>query len=66
MNKNNNSDNITIPGMELDNKYSNKKPIVPENPTKNKKDVDKTKKDLDKLKNFIIKKYPYIKSISIY
>ena len=65
MNKNNNSDNITIPGMELDNKYSNKKPIVPENPAKNKKDVDKTKKELDKLKTFIVKKYPYIKSISI-
>lgn len=54
-----------IPGMELDRKYSNEKPVVPETTDKVKKDMEKTKKDLEKLKNFIIKKYPFTQAISI-
>jgi len=59
-----NSEN-EIPEMKLDNKYSEKKPLMPENSDKAVKEMEKTKKDLEKLKNFIIKKYSYIKSISI-
>ena len=35
------------------------------NPEQAKKEIEKTKKELEKLKNFIIKKFPYIKAISI-
>ena len=55
--------NQNIPGMNL-NKYS-KKPEVPESPSKMQKEMDKTKKDLEKLKSFIVKKYPFIQSISV-
>ncbi len=54
-----------IPEMELDNKYSNKKGIMPETPDKMKKELDKTKKEIDKLKTFILKKYPFTQAISI-
>ena len=54
-----------IPEMDIDKKYSDKKPIIPENSTKVQKDMEKTKKELEKLKSFIIKKYPYTQSISI-
>jgi len=54
-----------IPEMNLDMKYSNKKNIIPENTEKIQKEMDKTKKEIDKLKNFIIKKYAFVKSISI-
>ena len=53
-----------IPGMELGKKYSNN-PIIPENPEQVKKEMEKTKKELEKLKAFIIKKYPFTKSISV-
>ena len=55
------SDN-DIPEMNLNN-YSDKKPVVPETPEPKK--MDKTKKELEKIKNFIVKKYNYVKSISI-
>ena len=46
-----------IPEMNLDNKYSNKKPIVPENTEKVQKEMEKTKKELEKLKSFIVSNY---------
>jgi len=54
-----------IPGMNLDRKYSEKKSVIPEDIEKAKKEVEKTKKELEKLKSFIIKKYPFVQSISI-
>ncbi len=54
-----------IPEMELDNKYSNKKDIIPESNEKMKKEFDKTKKELEKLKSSILKKYPFTQVISI-
>ncbi|GBE20110.1 nucleotidyltransferase domain protein [archaeon BMS3Abin17] len=54
-----------IPEMELNNKYSDKKPVVPENQEKVKKDMEKTKKELEKLKGFIVKKFPYTMAIGI-
>ena len=57
--------NQDIPEMNLDNKYSDKKPIVSENPEKIQKEMEKTKKELDKLKGFIVKKYPFTQSISV-
>jgi len=62
MEKNNISQEI--PGMELDNKYQ-KNPIMPENPEEAKKEMEKTKKELEKLKTFLIKKFPYIVSLSV-
>ena len=56
--------NTNIPGMNLNNDYTGKPPI-PKTPEKEKKEIDKVKKDLEKLKNLILKKYNYIKSISI-
>jgi len=58
-------DNHEIPEMNLDKKYSNKKPIIPENSDKMQKDMKKTKKELEKLKSFIIKKYSYTQAISV-
>ena len=54
-----------IPGMNLPDKYSTKKPIMPENTEKLQKEMEKTKKELDKLKNWIIKKYKFTQCISI-
>ena len=54
-----------IPEMNLDNKYSARKDLIPETPDKMKKDFDKTKKELDRLKNAILKKYPFTQVISI-
>ncbi len=54
-----------IPEMNLDNKYSNRKDIVPETTDKMKKELDKTKKELEKLKSFLLKKYPFTQMISI-
>ena len=54
-----------IPEMNLDNKYSNRKDIIPETSDKMKKELDKTKKELEKLKTFILKKYPFTQMLSI-
>src|SRR3989344_7857764 len=54
-----------IPEMSLDNKYSERKPIIPESPDKAKKELEKTKKELEKLKSFILKKYPFTQALSI-
>lgn len=58
-----NSDDI--PEMNLDNKYSEKKDLIPETPDKMKKEVDKAKKELEKIKNFILKKCPTTQMIGI-
>ena len=65
MKKDNEKDEQTIPEMELNNKYSSKKPVVPETSEKIKKEMEKTKKELEKLKGFILKKFPYTRAISI-
>lgn len=64
-NEDKNREEQDIPEMNLDNKYSNRKDIIPETPDKMKKELDKTKKELEKLKAFILKKYPYTQMLSI-
>ncbi len=59
------SDEKSIPEMEVDNKYSTKKPIIPENSEKQIKEIEKSKKDLEKLKNFIVKKYSFMQALSL-
>ena len=56
--------NQDIPEMNLDRKYSKKIPNA-ESPEKIKKNVEKTKKELEKLKSFIVKKYPFVQSLSV-
>ena len=53
-----------IPGMEL-NKYSEKKPILPENSEKIQKELEKSRKELEKFKAFVVKKYPFTEAIGI-
>jgi len=69
MNTNNsNTQNQEIPEMNLNGaggKYSDKKPIIPENPEKVQKEMEKTKKEIEKLKSFIVKKYSYVQAIGI-
>jgi hypothetical protein len=50
---------------QLDKKYSEKNLALPENTDKVQKEMEKTKKELEKLKASIIKKYPFMQSISI-
>ncbi len=57
--------NTEIPEMEINDKYSNRKPVIPESSEKIQKEMEKTKKEVEKLKNFITKKYPFTQSISI-
>jgi uncharacterized protein (UPF0332 family)/predicted nucleotidyltransferase len=52
-----------IPEMNIEDKYSEKKPT--NDPAKIQKELDKTKKKLEKLKTFIVKKYSFIQSLSI-
>ena len=54
-----------IPEMNLEKKYSKKKSVMPENPEKAQKEMGKTKKELEKIKSFIVKKFSYVKSISV-
>ncbi len=54
-----------IPGMDLNKKYSTEKPVIPEQDAKAQKEMDKTKKEMDKLKSWIVKKFPFTKSLSI-
>lgn len=63
--KNNTNEEQDIPEMNLDNKYSARKNIIPETPEKAKKELEKTKKEIEKLKNFILKKYPFTQVISV-
>src|SRR3989344_984775 len=58
------SQNQEIPGMQLE-KYSTKKPLIPEGTEKIHEEMNKTKKELEKLKGYIVKKYPFTKKISI-
>lgn len=58
-----NDQNVSIPGMELNNNY--KKPNLNTNPEEEKKRFEKTKKEIDKIKNFSLKKYKFIKAIGI-
>ena len=66
-NKQNNQDNRNneIPEMNLDNKYSDKKQILPADMEKVQKEMEKTKKDLDKFKSYTLKKYPFVQAIGI-
>jgi predicted nucleotidyltransferase/uncharacterized protein (UPF0332 family) len=57
--------NTSIPEMNIDNKYSEEKPKIPENSSKAQKEMEKTKKEVEKLKTFIIKKYPYVQALGI-
>lgn len=54
-----------IPEMNLNDKYSDKKPIIPENTEKIQKELDAKKKELEKLKNFIVKKYSFVQAIGV-
>ncbi|MGD9275918.1 MAG: nucleotidyltransferase domain-containing protein [Candidatus Pacearchaeota archaeon] len=65
MTKNNPEQDNDIPEMNLDRKYDEKSKIINENPEEMQKEMDKTKKELEKLKNFIVKKYPFTKSLSV-
>ena len=58
-------DTQEIPGMNLDNNYSAKKPLLPEGTEKLQKEMEKTKKEFDKIKALVVKKYPFIQAISI-
>jgi predicted nucleotidyltransferase/uncharacterized protein (UPF0332 family) len=64
-NKKENQGMQEIPGMNLDNNYSAKKPLLPEGTEKLQKEMEKTKKEFDKIKALIVKKYPFIQAISI-
>lgn len=61
----NNSKDIEIPGMTVDNKYSTKSPVIPETSDKMQKELEKTKKEVDKLKKWVVKKYPFTQALSI-
>jgi len=65
LDKENNSSNQEIPGMNLDMKYRENKNIMPEGSEQMQKEVDKTKKELTKLKSAIVKKYPFTQSLGI-
>ncbi len=55
----------SIPEMNLEKKYSGKQSVMPENPKKAQKEMEKTKKELEKIKSFIVKKYSYVQAISV-
>ncbi|MEN7982058.1 MAG: nucleotidyltransferase domain-containing protein [Nanoarchaeota archaeon] len=57
--------NNSIPEMNIENKYSEDKPKIPENSTQAQKEMEKTKKEVEKLKNFIVKKYPFVQALGI-
>jgi len=58
-------ENQEIPGMDLDLKYSSKKPLLPEGTEKLQKEMEKTKKEFDRIKAAIIKKYPFVQAIGV-
>jgi predicted nucleotidyltransferase/uncharacterized protein (UPF0332 family) len=53
-----------IPGMELNNKYSQPLPIT-KNQEDAQKEIEKTKKELEKLKSWILKKFPFTEAIGV-
>ncbi len=57
--------NNDIPEMNLDNKYSDKKQILPADNEKVQKEMEKTKKELEKFKSYTVKKYPFVQAIGI-
>jgi len=59
------SDEKSIPEMEIGDKYSSKKPVIPKNSEKEVKEMEKAKKELEKLKNFIVKKYSFTQALSL-
>ncbi|MCW8966447.1 MAG: nucleotidyltransferase domain-containing protein, partial [Candidatus Pacearchaeota archaeon] len=61
----NNNSNNSIPEMNIDNKYDEKKQNITQNSTQAQKEMEKTKKEVEKLKNFIIKKYPFTQALGI-
>lgn len=63
--KHENQEAQEIPGMNLDFKYSAKKPILPEGTEKLQKEMEKTKKEFDKIKALVVKKYPFVQAIGI-
>jgi uncharacterized protein (UPF0332 family)/predicted nucleotidyltransferase len=65
--KQNNAPNneASIPEMNLDRHYTEKKSVVPEQTSESQKEMEKTKKELEKLKGFIIKKYPFVQAVSL-
>ena len=56
-------DNREIPGLSIDNKYSQEKPLTPIGEQDEK--LKKVKKEIEKIKSFIIKKYPFTESLGI-
>ena len=57
--------NQEIPGMDLNLKYSAKKPILPEGTEKLQREMEKTKKEFDRIKAVIVKKYPFVQAIGL-
>lgn len=60
-----NNKNTSIPEMNIDNKYNEAKPGLPDNSSKAQKEMEKTKKEVEKLKNFIVKKFSFVQAIGI-
>lgn len=60
-----NSSNQEIPGMNINNNYSPKKPLMSQDSDKVKKDIENKKKGLDKFKNLVLKKFKFVQVISI-
>jgi len=56
-----------IPGMDLgsNEKYTGKKPLLPEGTEQLQKEMEKTKKEFEKIKAAIVKKYPFTQAIGI-
>lgn len=57
--------NDNIPGMDLNQKYSPKKPMIPQPADAVNKEMEKTKKELEKLKGAILEKYPFTMALGI-
>jgi predicted nucleotidyltransferase/uncharacterized protein (UPF0332 family) len=59
-----NEDDIDIPEMTFNSKYSDKKSVIPE-ASETQKQMEGVKKEIEKIKAFIIKKYPFTQAIGI-
>jgi len=62
-----NSEETEIPGMDLksNEKYSGKKPLLPEGTEQLQKEIERTKKEFERIKAAIVKKYPFTQAIGI-